>query len=183
MKGTFFTAVLERCRQDADFRNRALILIILLGIYVLIIPDFLWKQSAEKDLSRLTGKYREFSVLANEYRSLSARVQRIEKKKTLTEAKGIAQVIGEMAESLGMKGEVKSIKETGRRKTLEQMREETAEIQLEKVNMTEMMNLLYKVENAPMILVVKKVAIKKSFESPELLDMTMILSLFVTEKS
>jgi len=183
MKIQNFSAVIEKCRQNTEFRNRVLMMIILVVISILIIPELLWKLAAEKDLSRLTGKYLEFSVLAGEYRYLSQRVHTIEKKETLTKAKGMAQIIGEISESLGMKGKVQSIKETGTRKTLDQMREETAEIQIEKVNMTEMLHLLYKIENAPTILAVKKVAIKKSFENPEVLDVTMTLSLFTSERT
>jgi len=67
---------------------------------------------------------------------------------------------------------------TGTKKIVDQMSEESAEIQMEKLNMSELINLFYKIENAPMILAIKKVAIKKSFENPELLDTTMSVSLF-----
>ena len=178
MKMTNFSTIREHFHRNAGFRNQALPVIILVAFYILIIPGFLCKQSAEKDLARLKGRYREFSVLAGEYQSLSERVCLLEKKRVLTEAKGIAQVMGEISQSLGMKEKLKSIRETGTRKTLERMSEETAEVQFEKVNMTEMLYLLYKVENAPMILTVRKMAIRKSFENPELLDITMSLSLF-----
>jgi hypothetical protein len=61
---------------------------------------------------------------------------------------------------------------------MDQMGEESAEIQIEKLNMTELVHLFFKIENAPMILAVKRVIIKKSFENPELLDVTMAVSLF-----
>lgn len=182
MKMPNFSAVIERCRQNREFRNWTLMMIFLVVITLLIIPEFLWKLTAEKDLSKLTERYREFSLLAGEYRSLNQRVQTIEKKEALTSVKGIAQIVGEISESLGMKGKVQSIKETGTRKTLNQMREETAEVQIDKLNMTEMMHLLYKIENAPTILAVKKVQIKKSFENPDVLDVTMTLSLFTRER-
>jgi len=174
-------AFMEACSHNSALRSRALMGILLVGLYLLIIPDLLWKQSLEKDFSRLTDKYLEFSTLTREYQSLKERVLTVEKKKALTEASGIARIIGEISQSLGMKGKVKSVKETGTRKTLDRMREETSEVQMEKVNMTELLHLLYKVENAPMILAVKKVAIKKSFENPALLDVTMSVSLFTAE--
>jgi hypothetical protein len=39
-----------------------------------------------------------------------------------------------------------------------------------------MINVFYRIENAPMVLTVKKATIKKSFENPELLNITMVLS-------
>ena len=77
-----------------------------------------------------------------------------------------------------MAGKMKSIKGTGTRKTPNQMSEETAEIQIEKLTINEMVQLIYKIEDAPMILAMKTVVIKKSFENPELLDVTMTVSLF-----
>jgi hypothetical protein len=72
---------------------------------------------------------------------------------------------------------MKSVKLIGAKKVMDQISEESAEIQMEKLNMSEVVNLFYKIENAPMILAVKRVAIKKSFENPELLDVTMSVSL------
>ncbi len=86
----------------------------------------------------------------------------------------------EIASPLGIKGKVKSIKGTGTKKTIDKMSEESAEIQIEKLNMTELMHMFYKIENAPMILAVKKVTMKKSFESPDFLDLTMTVSLFTS---
>ena len=54
--------------------------------------------------------------------------------------------------------------------------EEEADISVEKVTMNEMVNIFYRIENAPMILTVKKASIKKSFDNPELLNISLILS-------
>ena len=150
----------------------------LVGLYILIIPGLVWKQSVERDLSTVTAKYHEFSTLAAEYGTLRESVNAIEQKKTLTKINSIAQAMDDITSPLGIKGKVKSIKGMGTKKTLDKMSEESAEIQIEKLNMTELMHLLYKIENAPMILAVKKVDIKKSFETPDLLDVTMAVSLF-----
>lgn len=147
-------------------------------LYVLMIPSLLWERSAATELSSLRAKYREFSVLSGEYRSLKEGVSAIERKKTLTSTSTIAQAIGEVTQSLGIEGKVKSIKGTGTRTAPNGMTEEAAEIRIEKTTMNEMVQLLYKIENAPMILVMKTVAIAKSFENPQLLDVTMALSLF-----
>ena len=166
--------------QDRSLRRKALVLMVLAVLYILIIPGLLWERSAEKELSTLKTKYQEFSILAAEYGILKENVNAIEQKKTLTKTNSIAQAMDEIASPLGIKGKVKSIKGTGAKKTMEKMSEESAEIQIEKLNMTELMHIFYKIENAPMILAVKKVTMKKSFETPDFLDLTMTVSLFTS---
>jgi type II secretory pathway component PulM len=180
MKTSELTTVIHDYWQDRALRRRAIILMVLAVLYILIIPGLIWKQSAEKELSILKTKYREFSVLAAEYGILRENVNAIEQKKTLTKINSIAQAMDEIASPLGIKGKVKSIKGTGTKKTIDKMSEESAEIQIEKLNMTELMHMFYKIENAPMILAVKKVTMKKSFESPDFLDLTMTVSLFTS---
>jgi len=178
MKFNSFFALIRDYWQDRASRKKLVIVAVLIGLYILIIPNLLWDRAAEKELSAWTAKYDEFSTLTNKYRSLVARVNTIEQKKTLTKTNSITQAIGDISLSLGIKDKMKSIKLTGTKKIMDQMSEESAEIQMEKLNMSELIHLLYKIENAPMILAVKRVVIRKSFENPELLDLTMAVSLF-----
>ncbi len=178
MKIEIFPTLLRRYRQDPVFRRKALIALVPAGLYILLLPNLLWERSAERELSALKKKYNEFSALAGEYRSLKESISAIERKKALTKTTSIAQAIDDISRSLGMAGKVKSIKGTGTRKTPNQMSEETAEIQIEKLTINEMVQLIYKINNAPMILAMKIVAVKKSFENQELLDVTMTVSLF-----
>ena len=178
MKIDIFPTLLRRYRQDPVFRRKALIVLALAGLYILLLPNLLWERSAERELSALRKKNNEFSALAGEYRSLKESISAIERKKALTKTTSIAQAIGDISRSLGMAEKMKSIKGTGTRKTPNQMSEETAEIRIEKLTINEMVQLIYKIENAPMILAMKTVVIKKSFENPELLDVTMTVSLF-----
>jgi len=178
MKFDSLFALIRDCWQDRSSRKKMIIAAVLIGLYILIIPNLLWYKEAEKELSGWTAKYDEFSTLTNKYRSLVARVNTIEQKKTLTRTNSITQAMGDISLSLGIKEKMKSIKLTGTKKIMDQMSEESAEIQMEKLNMSELVHLFYKIENAPMILAVKRVVIKKSFENPELLDLTMAVSLF-----
>ena len=178
MKFDSFFALIRDYWQDRASRKKVVIVAVLIGLYVLIIPNLLWDRAAEKELKEWTAKYDEFSTLTNKYKSLVARVNTIEQKKTLTKTNSITQAIGDISVALGIKEKMKSVKLTGTKKIMDQMSEESAEIQMEKLNMSELVHLFYKIENAPMILAVKRVVIKKSFENPELLDLTMAVSLF-----
>lgn len=178
VKIDIFTTILRRYRQEPVFRRKSLIVMALAVLYILLLPNFLWERSAEGELSALRKKYDEFSILAGEYRSLKEKISAIERKKALTKTTNIAQVINDISQSLGMAGKVKSIKGTGTRKTPNQLNEETAEIRIEKLTINEMVQLIYKIENAPMILAMKTIVIKKAFENKDLLDVTMTVSLF-----
>ena len=170
--------IIQEYRENRSARNKALIVVALVVFALLIIPNLIWKQSAKKDLSILTAKYHEFSTLSGTYKSLKENVNTIEQKKSLTKTNSIAQAMEDITLPLGIKGKMKSIKGTGTKKIMDQMTEDSAEIQMEKLNMTELVHMLYKIDNAPMILAVKKVDIKKSFENADLLDVTMSVSLF-----
>jgi hypothetical protein len=178
MKFDSIFALIHDYWQDRASRKKIVIVVVLIGFYILIIPNLLWDRAAEKELSEWMAKYDEFSTLTNKYKSLRTSVNAIEQKKTLTRTNSITQAIGDLSLSLGIKEKMKSIKLTGTKKIMDQMSEESAEIQMEKLNMRELVHLFYKIENAPMILAVKRVVIKKSFENPELLDVTMAVSLF-----
>ena len=174
---SFFTLIRDYWRDRAS-RKKMAIVAVLIGVFILIIPNLLWYSAAKKELSELAAKYDEFSSLTNKYRSLKASVTAIEQKKTLAKTNSITQAIGDISLSLGIREKMKSIKLTGTKKVMDQMNEESAEIQMEKLNMSELVYLFYRIENAPMILAVKRVVIRKSFENRELLDATLAVSLF-----
>ena len=43
--------------QDRESRKRMLIVLVLIGLYILIVPNLFWERTAEKELSELTAKY------------------------------------------------------------------------------------------------------------------------------
>ena len=161
-------------------RNRVFLLSALLGLYILIIPALIWERSSSRELSRLKTRFTEFSVLSAEYRSLKEQVGSIEQKSFLTKTSGIAQALDDAFLSLGVKEKMKSIKGIGGREIKDQLNEETAEVQMEKVDLNELVNIFYKLENAPLLLSIQKVALRKSFDKQDLLDVTMTVSLFTS---
>jgi len=178
MKNKKMLNLIIRLREDHLMQRKALTIAALAGLYVLIIPGFLWHLAAKQDLAKARARYIEFAALSGEYQSVSNHVHGIERKKSLSKAEGLAQAIADISLSLGIKDKIKSIKGTGVRKINQQMTEESAEIHMEKLNATELVYLLQKIDNAPMILAVTRMVVKKSFENPDLLDVTTALSLF-----
>ncbi len=145
-------------------------------LFVLCLVSFEFSLSAKKERDSLQLQQKELIVLANEYRGLKRAVDSVEGRKSLTKVEGIVQAVDEVFGSLGLNQKVKSVKSAGTREKKYAIEEE-ADVSVEKVTMNEMVNILYKMENAPMILSVKKTAVKTSFDNPSLLNMTMTVSL------
>ncbi len=143
-----------------------------------IIAGFLLNtlSSAENELASLNTRYEEMLKLKDEFLSLKQKVQRLEGKKHLIKVHGIMHAVDEVFEPLGLKDKIKSVKLLDE-KPSETQPEERAELNIQSISMNEMVNILYSIENAPMLLVIKKINIKTSFENPELLNITMTLSL------
>lgn len=131
--------------------------------------------SERKEVEKLRKQHAEILSIKDEYSSLSRVVHAREARKNLSNAQGIAQAVEEVFVPVGLKDRLKSIKSTGRRETNDGYEEE-ADISIEKLSMNEMVNIFYRIENAPMVLTVKKVVIKKSFENPELMNISMLVS-------
>lgn len=132
--------------------------------------------SSKRDLGNLKVQQKEMHLLKDEFLSLKNRINAVEEKKSLTKVEGVVQAVDEIFLPLGLKRKVKSVKPTGT-KELKGAIEEEAEVQVEKVDMNEMVNIFYKIENAPMILSIKKATIKTSFDNPALLNITMTIAL------
>jgi len=145
-------------------------------LLVLCLVLFWFSLSMKKDLNALRSQQKELLVLANEYQGLKRAVDSLEGRKSLTKVEGIVQAVDEVFGSLGLNQKVKSVKSAGTREKKYAIEEE-ADVSVEKVTMNEMVNILYKIENAPMILSVKKTTVKTSFDSPSLLNITMTVSL------
>lgn len=178
MSVTDFTASLSRSFKEKNSRNAVIFFLILICLYILIVPAFIFEKKAERELSALQARLNEFSDLTNEYNKMKEQVSAVEGKRSLSKVRSIIMAADEILLSLGVKEKMKSIKGIEGRDIGGQTNEESAEVQIEKVTLNELIHIFYKIENAPMLLSIKKVSIKKSFTAPELLDVNMTISLF-----
>ncbi len=145
---------------------------------VLIVPAFVLERASVKELDRLESRRAELNALGKEYRSLKDQVGSVEQKSVTSKTSGVAKVMEDVASSIGLKGKLKSVKGAGTREIQGSLTEESAEVQMEKVTLNELVNMFYRIGEAPAIISVKRTTIKKSFENPELLNVTMTLALF-----
>lgn len=149
-----------------------------LCIFILLIPVFLLNRTSRSELNKLNVKHNELSALSGEYKSLRGRLEAFEQKKSHGKAVSAAQALEETLFSLNLKVKLKSVKIIGSREVKGAI-EEVAEAVMEKMTMNELVNLFYRLENGPTGLTVRKINIKKSFENPELLNLSMSVALLL----
>lgn len=133
-------------------------------------------RSLRKENASLQAKQKELLLLKGEALTIKGKVDASEARKSLTKVEGVVQAVDEIVKSMGLSQKVKSVKPTGTRDRLYAIEEE-AEVQFEKMNMNEMVNLFFRIENAPMILSIRKTTVKTSFENPSLLNISATISL------
>lgn len=153
--------------------------LLIIGIVLLFVGSvalFEISLSLKRQSSILRSRQKEMLLLSQEYTGLKSIVGSVEARKSLTKVEGIVQAVDEIFKSIGLQQKIKSVKSTGV-KEKKYSSEEEADVSVEKVTMNEMVNILYRMENAPMILSVKRTSIRTSFENPSLLNITMTVAL------
>jgi general secretion pathway protein M len=148
---------------------------VLISFLILSALGIKMLSSQTKELHQLQEQRKEMAVLRDEFLSLQQKIQTVENRKNLTNVQGVLQAVDEVFSSVGLKDKVKTVKNTGKRETKDGIEEE-ADVSVEKVTMNEMVNIFYRIDHAPMVLTIKKVTVKQSFENPELLNITLMLS-------
>ena len=150
----------------ALFATPVIIAIIMFRVYL----------SSKDELNSLKQQQKEMQALKSEFQALKGIVDSADAKKSLSRVQGIIQAVDELSISLGMKAKVKSVKALGARDIRYAIAED-ADVLVERVTMNEMVNMLYKIENAPMALSLKRVNLRTTFEDPTLLNVSLTLSL------
>ena len=147
--------------------------VIMLAVSGLLLNTSL---SLKKEGSFLRSQKEEILLLREDFLELRKKISAIEGKKSRIKVEGIIPAIDEIFRSIGLAQKVKSVKPTA---TIDKKHaiEEEADVEVEKVSMNELVNILYKLENAPMVLLIKKARLKTSFEDPSLLNITMTIGL------
>lgn len=148
----------------------------LVLLFICCIILFEIALSLKRQNNILRSRQKEMLLLSQQYTGLNNILGSVEAKKSLIKVEGIVQAVDEIFKSMGLQQKVKSVKSVGI-KEKKYSSEEEADVSVEKVTMNEMVNILYRMENAPMILSVRKTSVRSSFENPSLLNVTMTVGL------
>ncbi len=156
--------------------RKVLVISAIVLLFIACVVLFEISLSLKRQNTILRSRQKEMLLLSQEYSDLKNIISAVEARKSLTKMEGIVQAVDEIFKSMGLQQKVKSVRSAGT-KEKKYSSEEEADVSVEKVTMNELVNILYKMENAPMILSVRKTSIRSSFESPSLLNVTMTVGL------
>ncbi len=166
--------------KKLPFSDRIFSMSVFLAVILsaLLIPAFLTDKSLRKEALGLKLKIVELTTLAEKYQTVKAQIDEMEKKIVTTGGTGVAKVMDDITQSLGIKAKMKSLKMLSTKEVYSKIHEESAEIQIEKTSLNELVNMFYLIAEGNQLLSIKKVNIKKSFEKNDLLDITMTICFF-----
>lgn len=153
------------------------ILIILTGIVlaaVFAFITFVSTNSLERKNEKLRKQFKELQTLKEELVNIKYIVDSKEKKIGLTDVKSVVSALEQTLNSLGL--EAKVIKSLGKKK-IKEFTEEDAELEIEKIDLNKIVNLLYKIENSPVPMKIKTTTIRTTFENPDIFVLNMTASL------
>lgn len=97
-----------------------------------------------------------------------------ERKRKNSKGKSVHEAVTQVIDSLGLKEKLTSLQTPSGAASAQ---EERAEALFEGITLNELVNLLYSLENSRMLILTRKVNIRTSFENPELLNVTLSVSL------
>jgi hypothetical protein len=114
----------------------------------------------------------ELGDVAAEHRALAALIGEAEGRRSLGRARGVVEAVDAVLAPIGIKERLKSVKQL----TADAPGEDKAEVVLQGLSLNETVNLLFEVDRAPMLLIVRKADLKTSFENPSLMNLSITLS-------
>ena len=145
---------------------------IALAVYALIA--FISAKNLEIKNNELTAQLKEMSALGKEFIYIKNIVESKEKKIGLTNVNSVVSALEQMLNSMGLKAKVIKPLE---KKQIREFTEEDAEIEIENIDLNNIINLLYKIENSPVPMKIKSADMKSSFENPNVFTLGLTTSL------
>jgi general secretion pathway protein M len=123
------------------------------------------------------AELKDFERLAEEYRSKKAVFDYLEKR--LISPKGNESPVAlleDIGKRTGIKEKITMLKPV-EEKMLKGYIEKGVEMRIDSIDLNQLINLLYKIENHNAFLIIKRFSMKNRFDNPDLLDITLNITL------
>ena len=158
---------------------------LLAGIFILLLLCGLWVYSSYRQrLERLDGRIAsarsellQFNAALQEYRELESRLQRPSPRNGAAASYNLISTVEAGTERIAARSQLLYVRPQPD-KVREDLTEEGVEIKLEKLQLSQLVELLYQFDQAEPPLKVSQLRVRTRFDSPELLDTGMLLSRF-----
>lgn len=156
-------------------REKLMPLAALLALLVLSISLWAAKGAAARRLANDKDAQVRLEEVSRQYIDLKEGRDEFARRASLSPSQGILKAVDDLFTGMGLKEKIATLKSLDTMQT-NGFTSEQAEINLKQVNLNEAVNLLYKIENAPMLLSIRQAEFKSSFSAPAL-DIRLVLAL------
>ncbi len=156
-------------------RERLLPIAVLLALLVLALSLWAARGAAARRLAYDEKTEARFEEVSRQYMALRAGRDEFTRRAALSPSQGILKAVDDIFTGMGLKEKIATLKSLDTSQ-INGLISEQAEITLKQVNLNETVNLLYRIENAPMLLTIRQAEFKNSFSAPAL-DIRLVLAL------
>ncbi len=148
---------------------------VICALFILALSLLLAKGGAARRLAYDKKNEAHFASVSQEYLTLKDQVDEFRRRAALSPRQGILYALDDLFTSTGLKDKVAALNPLDT-KTMDGFTSEQAEVTLKKVDLNETVNLLYRIDSAPMLLTVREADFRNSFSAPAL-DIRLVLAL------
>lgn len=160
-------------RLKSMSRSELAAVTVLAACAVLLVISIAMMSAARSRYANISANHNEAKLVNADYMQMIARLKRLEGKVgSMPDVAGVASAVDRLIAPIGLNEKLKS----QRNLSSVDPSEEKAELVFEALTMNELVNLVYNVDDAPYLLVIRNVEMKTNFQDPERLDMVMTIS-------
>ncbi len=157
----------------SDMISLLLITSILAVTIFTITMSILVRDKEKKNIS-LKSQLTEINSLSEGLLQIKSIVRSKEKKISLTNSSGVVSTIEQTLKELGIEASVIKPLE---KKHVKEFVEQDVELEIKDIDLNSIVNLIYRIENAPQPIKIKSTLIKTSFENPDRFMLKLTASL------
>ena len=169
--------LIQKLARKTGGQQRRNILPLASVLAVLVLALSLWAARGAESRRLASDKKLEvrFERVIRKYHALKAARDEFTRRAALSPPQGILKAVGDLLAATGLKEKIATMKplDTAR---INGFTSEEAEVTFRQLNLNETVNLLYRIEHAPMLLSIKQAGFRSSFAAPAL-DVRLVLAL------
>ena len=162
-----------RLLQSLDRQTIVMLILSLAGIFIIVTLTVMTKgqQVTNNALEKQIGQIKSLGSKASEAVGF---VRDMEKKIAAHRSRGVVSEISDILESIDIKASM--IKPLARKKT-NGFIEERAEVEVEKIDLNAIVNLLYRLRSSPAPIIIRGMKMRADFEEQEKFTLNLTISL------
>lgn len=147
------------------------------ALALLVLALILWAAKGAASRKLASDKKMEVRIerVLRQYRVLEAARDELRRRAALSPPQGILNAVSRIVNETGLKGKIETIKPLDTAQ-INGFTSERAQVTLKQLDLNETVNLLYRIENAPMLLSISRAGFRSSFAAPAL-DVNLELAL------